>query len=124
MYEADGVVQDPGLDMFRNADWHSRGRWSVPGTGNPGNPGNPIDSALDTDLPGSAKTLFAIVALRADEQNETVVTLREMAEQMATGINTVSRGFSTLEQGGYIRRKARSRVGDSTTLIVLPRSSV
>lgn len=83
-----------------------------------------IDSALDTDLPGSAKTLFAIVALRADEQNETVVTLREMAEQMATGINTVSRGFSALEQGGYIQRKSRTRVGDSTSISILPRASV
>jgi hypothetical protein len=82
-----------------------------------------IDAAQDSHLPGSAINLFTLVALRADEQGETVVTLREMAEQMGTGINTVSRGFSTLEQGGYIRRKARSRVGDSTHLIVLPRAS-
>jgi len=81
-----------------------------------------IDAAADTELPGAAINLFAILALRASERCEVVITLREMGEAMGAGIATVSRSIARLEQSGYIARKARSHFAEPTTINILPPS--
>jgi CTP-dependent riboflavin kinase len=81
-----------------------------------------IDAAQDTKLPGSAINLFTAIALRASDEGEAVVTFREMADELHASVPTVSRGFIALEQSGYVRRKKLHRVGESTTITILPRT--
>jgi hypothetical protein len=79
-----------------------------------------FDAAQDTNLPGSAINLFATVAPRANADGEAVVSLRDLADELHTSINTVSRGFIALEKFGYVRRRKQTSISESTNITILP----